>query len=226
MKFLIPLTLLAAAGVSAQDKSCEADYIVTQCLSTETVKVRTPTMSPSHRHVAHIPSLGPSLYGRRLGLPLRRLRSHRHVSIHAIHPSHPHRRHPGQQLTRIPRSCYNNCPNDPRASPARGQVTNFCANAAVYGTKAKAKAAATATAATAATATPRSATATDEPTSNAAAATTASASPTQGTSKAQGNSKAAATSSAKPTSTNAAEALSGGAGGMFVAVAGLVAALL
>lgn len=39
MKFIAALALLTAAGVSAQDSSCEAEYIVTRCLSTETAKV-------------------------------------------------------------------------------------------------------------------------------------------------------------------------------------------
>jgi hypothetical protein len=39
MKFITALALLFAAGVTAQDESCEASYIVTRCLSTETAKV-------------------------------------------------------------------------------------------------------------------------------------------------------------------------------------------
>lgn len=38
MKFLVPLTLLVAAGVSAQDQECDADYIVSRCLTDETQK--------------------------------------------------------------------------------------------------------------------------------------------------------------------------------------------
>lgn len=40
MKFFAAFTLLVAAGVTAQDKNCEAEYIVTRCLKTETDKVR------------------------------------------------------------------------------------------------------------------------------------------------------------------------------------------
>lgn len=58
MKFLLSLAIFAAAGVSAQSATtdassskstseCEADYIVTRCLETETVKVRSPRKIPS-----------------------------------------------------------------------------------------------------------------------------------------------------------------------------------
>ncbi|KYK60380.1 hypothetical protein DCS_01517 [Drechmeria coniospora] len=41
MKFFVPLTLLVAAGVSADGTaSCDADFIVTQCLSTELPKAQ------------------------------------------------------------------------------------------------------------------------------------------------------------------------------------------
>ncbi|EGX93761.1 hypothetical protein CCM_02030 [Cordyceps militaris CM01] len=39
MKFLAAFTLLVAAGVTAQDMNCEAEYIVSRCLKTETDKV-------------------------------------------------------------------------------------------------------------------------------------------------------------------------------------------
>ncbi|KAM3500002.1 hypothetical protein MY10362_006793 [Beauveria mimosiformis] len=39
MKFLAALTLLVAAFATAQDKTCEAAYIVTRCLETENDKV-------------------------------------------------------------------------------------------------------------------------------------------------------------------------------------------
>ncbi|KAJ3498509.1 hypothetical protein NLG97_g1060 [Lecanicillium saksenae] len=38
MKFFAAFTLLVAAGVTAQDKNCEANYIVDRCLKTETAK--------------------------------------------------------------------------------------------------------------------------------------------------------------------------------------------
>lgn len=39
-------------------------------------------------------------------------------------------------LTDIP-SCYNNCPSDPRADGANSQVTVYCRNASLYSTTAK-----------------------------------------------------------------------------------------
>ncbi|KAJ6785790.1 hypothetical protein PWT90_03048 [Aphanocladium album] len=39
MKFFAAFTLLVAAGVTAEDKNCEAEYIVSRCLKTETDKV-------------------------------------------------------------------------------------------------------------------------------------------------------------------------------------------
>ncbi|KAF1731175.1 hypothetical protein CRV24_009254 [Beauveria bassiana] len=39
MKFLAALILLVASIATAQDKTCEADYIVTRCLQTENDKV-------------------------------------------------------------------------------------------------------------------------------------------------------------------------------------------
>ncbi len=42
MKFLAAIILLVAAGVTADDKNCEAEYIVSRCLKTETDKVRSP----------------------------------------------------------------------------------------------------------------------------------------------------------------------------------------
>ncbi|PNY27470.1 Uncharacterized protein TCAP_02592 [Tolypocladium capitatum] len=160
MKFLVPIALLAA-GAAAQDKTCDADFIVTQCLSTETVKVQ---------------SCGPADYDCLC------------AAYQAV------------------ATCYNNCPNDPRAAPARGQVITFCQNASVYGTKAQAsKTAASGVAAQ----------------SSGAAAATTSANPT-----AIASSSNTVASSSKPTSTGAADSLSGGAGNVFVAVAGLVAALM
>ncbi len=44
MKFLAAFTLLVAAGVTAQDKNCEAEYIVSRCLKTETDKVTSPPL--------------------------------------------------------------------------------------------------------------------------------------------------------------------------------------
>ncbi|POR38646.1 Uncharacterized protein TPAR_01164 [Tolypocladium paradoxum] len=167
MKFLIPLTLLVAAGVSAQDTSCEADFIVTKCLADTTPG--TTACKPADYDCLC-------------------------AAYQAV------------------ATCYNNCPNDPRASPARGQVITFCQNASVYGTKAQAsKTSASGMAA--------------QSSGSAAAAVTGSATPTGGASNAA-TSSSGSSSSAKPTSTSAAEALSGGVGGVLAAVVGVVAALL
>lgn len=47
MKFLAAIILLVAAGVSADDKNCDAEYIVSRCLQTETAKVRITSSSSS-----------------------------------------------------------------------------------------------------------------------------------------------------------------------------------
>lgn len=46
MKFIVPLTLAVAAGVAAQDQDCQADYIVSRCLTGEKAKALSPP-SPS-----------------------------------------------------------------------------------------------------------------------------------------------------------------------------------
>ncbi|EQL02048.1 hypothetical protein OCS_02243 [Ophiocordyceps sinensis CO18] len=152
MKFLIPLTLLVAAVVSAQDQDCLADYIVQDCKPNDY-----DCLCAAYESVA---------------------------------------------------TCYNNCPNDTRAPDARHQVTNFCQNASLYGTRARA-AKTSASAASQSTASNSNAAMTTADSS----ATAASASTT-------------ATSTSRSSSTGAAEVLSANAGGLLVAIVGAVAALL
>ncbi|KAL6415104.1 hypothetical protein AUP68_01649 [Ilyonectria robusta] len=107
------------------------------------------------------------------------------------------------ELTRP--SCYNNCPNDPRGASAQNQVTVNCANASIYSTTSK-KSTKTAAAASGAS-----------ETSTTAAAADASAT----------ESSATAIQSSSPSATgNAAGDLARNTGGVLLAVAGVVAALL
>ncbi|KAH7011767.1 hypothetical protein EDB80DRAFT_712704 [Ilyonectria destructans] len=99
-------------------------------------------------------------------------------------------------------TCYNNCPNDPRGASAQNQVTVNCANASIYSTTSK-KSTKTAAAASEA--------------STTAAAADASAT----------ESSATAIQSSSPSATgNAAADLARNTGGLLLAVAGVVAALL
>ncbi|PHH80387.1 hypothetical protein CDD82_1796 [Ophiocordyceps australis] len=157
MRFFLPLALLTAAGVSAQDKDCLADYIVSRCLSSEGPKVNDCPASDWDCLCA----------------------AHEAVA-----------------------TCYNNCPNDPRAPAARGQVDNFCKNASVYGTRAHAK---------------TSSLSSTRTSSDASATSTEAASATDGSSH-------SSSSSSRPTSTNAADSLVGSSGG-FIMAAGLLAAI-
>ncbi|KAH8699763.1 hypothetical protein BGZ61DRAFT_451275 [Ilyonectria robusta] len=102
-------------------------------------------------------------------------------------------------------TCYNNCPNDPRGASAQNQVTVNCANASIYSTTSK-KSTKTAAAASGAS-----------ETSTTAAAADASAT----------ESSATAIQSSSPSATgNAAGDLARNTGGVLLAVAGVVAALL
>ncbi|KAL0942425.1 uncharacterized protein CTRU02_200311 [Colletotrichum truncatum] len=105
-------------------------------------------------------------------------------------------------------TCYNNCPNDPRASPAQQQVGVFCSNASLYGSAAQRKTASVSASATAAVA------------SNSATPTAAA---TTGT-----NDAASTTASVSPTSTPnlGVGQLARNTGGVLLAVAGVVAAVL
>ncbi|KAM4065630.1 hypothetical protein HRG_010642 [Hirsutella rhossiliensis] len=159
MKFLVPLTLLVAAGVSAKDQACKADYIVTSCLRSETAKVQECKTTDYDCLCAAYEAVA---------------------------------------------TCYNNCPDDIRAPDAHSQVTNFCQNASIYGSRALASK-------TAASRASRS--------TSSAVTTTDSATLTEAAS-------ASATSASRSASTGAAEARSANAGGLLMAAAGLVAALL
>ncbi|UNI20696.1 hypothetical protein JDV02_006762 [Purpureocillium takamizusanense] len=172
MKFLVPLALLIAAGVSADDKTgndnksdCLADYIVAECLSSEEKKAKDCAPADWDCLCAAYEAIA---------------------------------------------TCYNNCPKDARAGPAQQQVSTYCANASLYGSKAM-----------------HSKTATGSASSSGAAA---SATATDSSSSITGTeifpTKTTGGSSAGATKTNAAEPLAGNAGGLFVALAGAVAALL
>ncbi|KJZ78222.1 hypothetical protein HIM_02260 [Hirsutella minnesotensis 3608] len=77
MKFLLPLTLLVAAGVQAQDKNCLADYIAQDCPATDydclcaayqavaTCYNNCPddVRAPAARHQASVYCQNASLYG-------------------------------------------------------------------------------------------------------------------------------------------------------------------
>ncbi|KAF6839816.1 hypothetical protein CMUS01_04156 [Colletotrichum musicola] len=104
-------------------------------------------------------------------------------------------------------TCYNNCPKDSRASPAQNQVTIFCQQASLYGSKAQQKTATPSGSATAAVA------------SNAATATPSATA---------GEDAASTTASVSPTSTPnlGVGQLARNTGGVLLAVAGVVAAVL
>lgn len=107
-------------------------------------------------------------------------------------------------------TCYNNCPNDPRGNDAKGQVQIYCDNASIHGSKAMASRTTAAVA-----------TATDETTvaSNVATTTKSGASKETATGTATGSAAAA-------TTTNAAAEMIRNTGGVLLAVAGVVAAVL
>ncbi|RCI08521.1 hypothetical protein L249_8840 [Ophiocordyceps polyrhachis-furcata BCC 54312] len=105
-------------------------------------------------------------------------------------------------------TCYNNCPNDQRASSARQAVRSNCQNASMYGSKAHAS---------------KTSSMSPSSTSDTSATPSDSASTTEGVQRAASSTS---TSTARPSSSGAAEALSGNTGGLFVAVAGALVALL
>jgi Sec7-like guanine-nucleotide exchange factor len=167
MKFLIPLALFAAAGVSAQDKKCGADYIVTQCLKSENAKIE---------------ACDPIDYDCQC------------AAYQAV------------------ATCYNNCPEDTRASSANNQVLIFCQQASLHGSKAMAS---------------KTATVTGSMTTNAAAAAaTTAADDEESSSSAADESSAAPTSSSTNPPEGAAANLARNTGGLLLAVAGVVAAML
>ncbi|KAM0429361.1 hypothetical protein ACHAPT_006579 [Fusarium lateritium] len=101
-------------------------------------------------------------------------------------------------------TCFNNCPDDSRASSAQSQVKVYCQQASLYGTKTKAVS--------------KTATAETETTGSAdATATDADAAEETGTST---------ESASSPDNTNNAADLARNTGGVLLAVAGVVAAML
>ncbi|KAK7722600.1 hypothetical protein SLS64_001137 [Diaporthe eres] len=104
-------------------------------------------------------------------------------------------------------TCYNNCPNDPRASSAQGQVTQFCALASQYASTNTASA--TGSAARTSSTGSATATATDDSESSSTGTATSSSS-----------------SSSSSSSANSAADLAISAGGLLAAVAGVMGALL
>ncbi|KAF4591810.1 CFEM domain-containing protein [Ophiocordyceps camponoti-floridani] len=110
-------------------------------------------------------------------------------------------------------TCYNNCPDNASAPSARQAASSNCQQASLYGTKAKA---------------PKTSSMSGSSTSDmtATATVTDSASSTDGSSGSNRAATSFTTGTARPSSTGAASTLSGSAGGLFVAVAGVLAALL
>ncbi|OHE95361.1 hypothetical protein CORC01_09372 [Colletotrichum orchidophilum] len=106
-------------------------------------------------------------------------------------------------------TCYNNCPKDPRAAPAQGQVTIFCQEASLYGSAAMRKTQSVA----AATGSASAAVATNSATATATAAS--------GTA-----SSTASASSSTSTPNLGVGQLARNTGGVLLAVAGVVAAVL
>ncbi|KAJ0107373.1 hypothetical protein J7T55_009337 [Diaporthe amygdali] len=103
-------------------------------------------------------------------------------------------------------TCYNNCPNDARASTAQGQVTQFCALASQYASTNSVKATGSAAA------------------SSGSASATATA--TDDSSSSSSTSTASSSSSSSSSSANSAADLAISAGGLLAAVAGVMGALL
>ncbi|UPL00904.1 hypothetical protein LCI18_011838 [Fusarium solani-melongenae] len=100
-------------------------------------------------------------------------------------------------------TCYNNCPDDTRASSAQSQVQIYCQQASLYGTRTK---------------TTKTATAETESTGTADATATGA--------DASEESASSTSSSSSPDSTNNAADLARNTGGVLLAVAGVVAAML
>jgi cell division septation protein DedD len=100
-------------------------------------------------------------------------------------------------------SCFNNCPDDSRASSAQSQVQIYCQQASLYGTRTK---------------TTKTATAETEGTGTADATATGA--------DASEETASSTSSSSSPDSTNNAADLARNTGGVLLAVAGVVAAML
>ncbi|KAK1654446.1 hypothetical protein BDP81DRAFT_415748 [Colletotrichum phormii] len=110
-------------------------------------------------------------------------------------------------------TCYNNCPKDSRASPAQNQVTIFCQQASLNGSAAMRKTQSVVSATGSAT----------------GAVASASASATAATGTSASGSSASSTASASSSSSTAnmgVGQLARNTGGVLLAVAGVVAAVL
>ena len=144
----------------------------------------------------------------RLQLPVLCLPSHCHVRAHL---PLPHLARAPAHITSL-HSCYNNCPNDPRASSAQSQVTIYCAQASAHPSATTAKPAA-------------SSSMTEEAVASGSGspATTKGSKPTV----TLHNNKASSSSTASnnPQSTGSAAELVRNTGGALLAVAGVIAAM-
>ncbi|KAK1984867.1 hypothetical protein LZ30DRAFT_710364 [Colletotrichum cereale] len=107
-------------------------------------------------------------------------------------------------------TCYNNCPKDPRASPAQSQVTVFCQQASLYGSAALRSKTEAAIAATA--------------TGSKVASVSATATATSTASEDAASTTSSATASSTPNM--GVGQLARNTGGVLLAVAGVVAAVL
>ncbi|KAK6217546.1 hypothetical protein QIS74_07660 [Colletotrichum tabaci] len=109
-------------------------------------------------------------------------------------------------------TCYNNCPNDARAVPAQQQVTIYCQQASIHGSAAQRKTQTVASATGSAT--------------NAAASNSASPTAATRTAADEAASTAASSSTATSTPNMGVGQLARNTGGVLLAVAGVVAAVL
>ena len=110
-------------------------------------------------------------------------------------------------LTKIPNSCYNNCPEDTRATSANQQVLIFCQQASIHGTKSS------------------NSSATSTGTETTATAPSTTSDDDEDDDEARG-SNTATFEAEVPTGSDAAGILFVNAGGALAAVAGAIAALL
>lgn len=111
-------------------------------------------------------------------------------------------------------TCYNNCPKDSRAAPAQGQVTIYCQQASLYGSAAMRKTQSVVSATGSASAAVAS---------NSASATAAAT----GTSASGSSASSTASASSSSSSANIGVGqLARNTGGVLLAVAGVVAAVL
>ena len=104
-------------------------------------------------------------------------------------------------------SCYNNCPGDSRKTQAEGQVSIYCGNASLYGSKATQAPTATQGSNSDETSDETEATATNDADTNADATSTGDAAPSE-------------------SSPGSAAELAMNAGGVLLAVAGVMAVIV